>query len=113
MPNPNSIQIPVVRCNVHGLLSGLDEGTLLGVDSQHPCGTVYYNNDPDYAIPSIRYESVNPVNGETTMKTVDNFGLNIHSYKEDSSHDYVVQMWIDNVFALKEAYAVTYLSSGI
>jgi len=93
------------------MLSGISEGYVLGLDRNNPAATVFYQNDSSYSTPKVRYETKTP-DGTKTFKTVDNFGLNTYQYKEDDTHDVVVQFWLDNVAVVMEAYAALY-DSGI
>lgn len=107
----NAITVPVVGGTMRRLLSGLDEGSLLVLDGNHPAGTIFYNNNPRYATPKIQYQIV--VDGKKTIKTVDNIGFSYYKYVDDESHDTVMQFWIDQVCVVKEPKAGRYLSSGI
>lgn len=90
---------------LHGCFSGVTDGDILGIDRRNPAAALYYNNDQDYGTPeSITYETV--VNGQTTQKTVRNFGLSTYQFFEDDTHDTVVQIWLDTVCKVKDAYGI-------
>jgi len=107
------MSVPVIGGDVHGLLSGIDEGYILGLDRNNPAGTLFYNNNPKYAPQQITYSVIDPANpGSRIQKTIDNFGFSFNSYVEPESHDTVMQFWIDTVPVVKEPYAALY-DSGI
>lgn len=90
---------------LHGCFSGVTDGDILGIDRRNPAAALYYNNDADYGTPeTVSYETV--VDGKTTTKTVRNFGLSAHKYFEDDTHDTVVQIWLDTVCKVKDAYGI-------
>ena len=105
--NQDVVNIPLVG-DVHGVFSGVTHGDLLGLDrNNRTAASVYYNNDPDFGTPSaIDFDTV--INGVVTAKTVPNFGLTTHQYFEDDTHDTVVQLWYDNVIAVKDPYGIIY-----
>jgi hypothetical protein len=45
-------------------------------------------------------------NGSPTTKTVTNFGLNVHTYFEDDTHDTVVQVWSDTTTRVKDSFGI-------
>lgn len=97
------IDIPVVRARVHGLMSGITEGKILGIDRANPAGTFFYNNNPKYGTDTISYKK-----SDGALVTVPNFGINVHRYHDDESHDEVYQMWIDSTTEIMEPYAALY-----
>lgn len=104
------IRVPVVKSDIHSLMSGLDEGYALGLDRNNPCGTVYYNVDPAFGSAKITYNTVE--NGKKTAKTINNPGINVHQYVDDDTHEVVIQVWVDFGVAIKEQYAALY-DSGV
>ncbi|MEA3282618.1 MAG: hypothetical protein U9Q68_08710 [Euryarchaeota archaeon] len=101
------IDIPVVHARMHGLMSGITEGYILGIDRRNPAGTFFYNNNPKYGSETIKYR-----NSEGKLVTVPNFGINVHRYHDDESHDEVFQLWVDSTTEIMEPYAALY-DSGI
>lgn len=101
------IDIPVVHARVHGLMSGVTEGYVLGIDRANPAGTFFYNNNPKYGSDTIKYR-----NSAGQLVTVPNFGINVHRYHDDESHDEVFQLWVDSTTEIMEPYAALY-DSGI
>lgn len=87
-----------------GLYSGVTEGDILGLDRNKPAAAMYYYNDPQFSQASVSYETI--VNGMPTMKTVPNFGLNMHKYFEDDTHDTVIQLWFDTGVVVKDPYGI-------
>lgn len=105
-PLQDAIVLPMEGKPVlHGCFSGVTDGDILGIDRRNPAASLYYNNDAEFGTPeSISYETV--VNGVTTNKTVQNFGLSSYQYREDDTHDTVVQVWCDYVCKVKDAYGI-------
>jgi len=101
--NQDTIQIPLIG-TVHGLFSSITHGDFLGVDRNNPAAACFYWNDPKYSTASISYETVE--NGKRTTKTVPNFGLSTHQFFENDTHDTVIQLWVDNVTVVKDAYGI-------
>jgi hypothetical protein len=102
-PLQDSMVIPIEGKPVlHGMFSGITHGDIFGLDRNHPAAAMFYNNDADFSTAQIQYETV--VNGQPTVKTVPNFGLNTHQYFEDDTHDTVIQLWFDEVVVVKDAY---------
>lgn len=91
---------------LHGLSSGITHGDIFMLDRNHPAGAMFYNNDPQFSTQEIQYETV--VNGAPVVKTVPNFGLNTHQFFEDDTHDTVIQLWMDSVVVVKDAYGYLY-----
>lgn len=89
-----------------GLQSGITHGDILGIDRFHPAASVFYNNDPQFSTAQISYETM--VNGQPSIKTVPNFGLSMHQYFEDDTHDTVLQFWFDQVTVVKDPYGILY-----
>jgi len=107
----DAITIPVVGGTVRRLMSGLVHGSYLVLDSNHPAATIFYNNNPRYATPSISYKMV--VDGKIVNKTETNIGFSFNKYVDDETHDTVMQFWIDQVCVVKEPNAGRYKVSGI
>ncbi|MFA4971955.1 MAG: hypothetical protein WC683_05030 [bacterium] len=105
-PLQDAIVLPIEGKPIfHRLLSGITHGDIMGLDRRNPGYAVYYHNDPNFGTPqSISYETVEK--GVTTVKTVPNFGLSTHQYVEDDTHDTIVQIWVDVVAKVKDAYSV-------
>jgi hypothetical protein len=105
-PLQDAIVLPMEgKPTLHGCFSGVTDGDILGIDRNHPAAAVYYYNDPKYGTPeNVTYETV--VNGQPVTKTVQNFGISSHQYFEDKTHDTVVQVWIDFVCKVKDAYGI-------
>lgn len=108
--NKDSMNIPVIQGDVHKVVSGIDEGYVLGLDRNNPCGSYFYNNDPMFAPATIKYNTVEA--GKKVTRSVKNLGINTHKYFDDDSHDTVIQIWYDGVGVVKEPYAALY-DSGI
>lgn len=104
-PNADTINLPA-GYTVHRMLSGVTHGDLLGVDARNKTvAAMYYHNDPAFGTPAtVQYETV--VNGAPVTKTVPNFGLNVHTYFEDDTHDTVVQVWSDTTTRVKDAFGL-------
>lgn len=106
------VDIPVVG-RVSGVMSGMTEGSVMGVDTRNPVGETHYYNDPAYSVPSFTYKTNDPATGNVITETVPNLGYNFYQYEEDDSHDTVLQFWVSNDTIVKDSYGVLYSSSGI
>lgn len=102
----SKIDIPIIQGSVHKMQSGISEGSVIGLDRNNPCGTIYYNNDPKYSSENITYNTV--VDGKVTPKTVPNIGINTHTYEDNESHATIIQLWYDMVTAVQEPYGALY-----
>lgn len=107
-PYQDQIVLPMEGKPVlHGCFSGITDGDILGLDRNHPAASLFYYNDPKFSTPpDISYETV--VNGQPTVKSVPNFGLSSHQYYDDETHESVVQIWMDFVVKVKDAYGIIY-----
>lgn len=106
-PIQDEIVLPIEGKPVlHRILSGVTHGDIMGLDRNHKtAASVFYHNDPDFGTPaSISYETV--VAGQTVTKTIPNFGLSTHQFYVDDTHETKVQIWIDSVVKVKDAYGV-------
>lgn len=93
---------------IHGLHSGITHGDIMGLDGIHKnASTLFFWNNPKYTRPTISYQVANPSspNGVET-KTVDNFGLSAHQFFDDEKHEHVIQVWVDYVVVVKDAYGI-------
>lgn len=104
-PNLDEIRLPGGGI-AHRMLSSVTHGDVLAMDSiNKSAAAVYYNNNSMFGTPmSISYETV--VDGKPTMKTVPNFGLNTHQFFNDKEHVQEVQVWIETVTKVKDAYGL-------
>ena len=106
--NGDAITLPMAgKPTFHGMFSGITHGDILGLDKNHPGSSLYYNNDPQFSVPTISYETFG-FDGVSKTKTIKNFGLSTHRYFEDDTHDTVIQIWFDNVIVVKDAYSIIY-----
>lgn len=107
VPLTDAFTMPIEgKPTLHGLSSGITHGDIFMLDKNHPAGAMFYNNDPQFSTAEIQYETV--VNGAPVVKTVPNFGLNTHQFFEDDTHDTVIQLWMDSVVVVKDAYGYLY-----
>lgn len=95
---------------MHGLHAGITDGDLLELDAVHKThSSLFYWNNPKYSSPQITYEVADPMAaGGIARKTVDNFGLSANQYFDDEKHEYVIQVWLDYVVVVKDAYGIRY-----
>lgn len=100
MPADDAIEVPAAGCTVHGLLSSLDEGTILGVDKNHTPATLYYFIDGEFSQKTVVYE-----NSDGKIIKVPNFGLSYNQFMDQKTHNTVVQLWMDYGVMFKEPYA--------
>jgi hypothetical protein len=104
----DSITLPMAgKPLLTGMFSGITHGDILGLDRNHPGSSLYYNNDPQFSVPTISYETTG-FDGVLKTKSIKNFGLSTHRYFEDDTHDTVIQIWFDNVIVVKDAYSIIY-----
>lgn len=106
-PFTDQLVIPIEgRPVVHRMMAGMVHGDIMGIDARHPnVAAMYYHNDPAFGTPStIKYETV--VAGQTVTKTVQNFGVNTHTYFENDTHDTVLQVWADTVPVVKDPFGI-------
>jgi len=106
----DNIFVPTVG-EVHAVISGLDEGAILGMDRNNPAVELHYYNDPKFSIPEVKYETI--VGGAKQIVTAPNYGMHYNVYEEDKSHDTVMQFWFEGKFSVAESYGLLYASSGV
>lgn len=108
MPITDQIVLPIEgNPIVHRMVDGVTHGDLLGIDARMmpAIASMYYHNDPMFGTPAtVSYETVEA--GKAVTKTVDNFGLNVHTFFEDKTHDTIVQVWADTVPVVKDAFGI-------
>lgn len=107
MPNivDDMMHIPIAG-NVVGVDSGITEGNLIGIDKNNSCGTFFSTVDPDYGTLEVRYPTLD-------NKTVrNNIGLNVNVYKENDTHDTVIQVWCDYKFVMMNSHSAV-ITDGI
>ena len=91
---------------LHRMLSGETHGDVMGLDRNHKtAASVFYHNDPQFGTPKeIAYETI--VAGQVVRKTIPNFGLSTHQFYVDDTHETKVQIWVDSVVKVKDAYGI-------
>lgn len=94
----DAVYIPVVGATLHSVRYGLADGDILVMDSGMSPFTIYYDFNPEYG-PSASFTMEN---GETLDNT---FGLHTHEYFTDKNHEYIKQLWLENVIAVKDSSA--------
>lgn len=118
----NMFGVPTVRTDmvdvplagqVHMLMSGIDEGELIGIDGRNPVAEMHYYNDPQYSIPQITYNTVDSASGQERSITVPNYGINFDQYVEPDTKDTIVQFWTENKTVVTHSKGILYSSSGI
>lgn len=109
-PRGDTLRVPVIGCDVTRVDTGIDTGNLLLLDRSNPAGSVYYNINPKYGSQEISYVSM--VNDAPQVKTVPNFGLQVHPYFDDEFHLYKIQAWVDFAVGIKAPKAA-FKKSGI
>jgi len=106
-PFTDKIIVPIEgRPVVHRMMDGMNHGDIMGIDARNKTiAAMFYHNDPMFGTPgTISYQTVEA--GREVTKTVKNFGLNMHSYFEDSSHDTILQVWADTQPVVKDALGI-------
>lgn len=99
----DTINIPGLGADVTRVDDGIDAGTILTLDSSNPAASMYYNVDPKYGSRSITYPTM--VEGRQVYKTVDNIGLHVNVYEENSTRTYHIDTWMDYALPVKFPYA--------
>jgi hypothetical protein len=107
--NRQTINIPLVG-NVTGVMSGMTEGTILGLDINNPCAELHYYVDPKFGSEKVTYETI--VDGTKQMVTDDNLGFMYYTYEEQSTSDQILRFSVESKTVVTEAYAALY-DSGI
>lgn len=108
MPMMDELSLPIEgRPIVHRMIDGVTHGDMLGIDARMApqIASLYYHNDPAFGTPAtISFDTVEA--GKPVTRTVPNFGLNVHTYFEDDTHDTIVQVWADTVPVVKDALGI-------
>lgn len=100
MPADDAIEVPAASCTVHGLLSSITHGTILGLDKNHSPGSLYYFIDGEFSQKEIVYQD-----SDGKMVRVPNFGLSYNQFMDQRTHNTVIQLWMDYGLMFKEPYA--------
>lgn len=94
----DQIYIPVLNATLQMAKYGLADGDILVLDDSLSPFTIYYDHNPEYGpAPSFELE-----NGQTLPN---DFGLHSFGYKTNDKHEYIKQVWLENVIATKDASA--------
>ena len=107
--NRQTINIPLVG-NVTGVMSGMTEGTILGLDIDNPSAELHYYVDPKFGSEKVSYETI--VDGTKQMVTDDNIGFQFYTYEEQKTLDRILQFSVEAKSVVTEPYAAIY-DSGI
>lgn len=100
--NGDVINIPLIG-NVRGVLSGMTEGTVLGLDKANSCAELHYYNDAKFATDTVSYETVK--NGTKQEITAPNIGFHFKTWVEDSTEDTIMRFWVEDKCVITEALA--------
>ena len=111
-PDDRTLVEPYSGIPVTYLDSGLNEGYILGIDTRNPVVEIHYFNNPEFATPNIRVQAGQNADGDPIFKNVKNFGLGFSTYKEDDTHDLVMQFMYDFKPVVTQSYGILY-GSGI
>lgn len=103
--NEDTINIPLVG-DVTGVLSGMTEGTILGLDRNNPCAELHYYVDSKFATKQVSYNTI--VGGKQTMVKADNIGFHFDQWEEQSSKDTILRFWVEEKVVVTEPYAALY-----
>lgn len=98
------IYIPSLDLKVHKMMSGISEGTLMGLDLVNPVSEYHYFNDPEYSTANVSYETIE--NEKKVTKTVSNMGIHFDKIKEDDTKDYLLQYWYQAKTVVTNAYGI-------
>lgn len=94
----DSIYVPVLGATLHSVRVGLNDGDIIVMDSGMSPFTIYYDFNPEYG-PA---QSFTMENGDVLDN---NFGLHTNQYYTDKNHEFIKQLWLENVIAVKDASA--------
>ena len=106
----DKMTIPVVGSTIHRLLSGINEGSIIGLDRNNPGMTIFYNNSPRYSTNTGAYDTV--ADGSRVRKPY-SFGFNFHRYTNSETHEEVLQFWYDIAPTVIEPYAILTDTEGL
>jgi hypothetical protein len=98
------IFIPSLDLKVHRMMSGITEGSLLGLDLDNPVSEYHYFNDPEYSTTNVTYDTIE--NKKKVSKTVSNIGIHFDKIKEDDTKDYLLQYWYQAKTVITNAYGI-------
>lgn len=98
------IYIPSLDLKVHRMMSGISEGTLLGLDLDNPVSEYHFFNDPEYSTANVTYDTIE--NEKKVSKTVSNMGIHFDKIKEDDTKDYLLQYWYQAKTVVTNAYGI-------
>ena len=99
----DTMNIPVVGANIRRLLSGISEGSIIGIDRNNPGMTIFYNNSPRYSTATGAYETM--ADGKKVRKPY-SLGFNFNRYTDQETHEEVLQFWYDIAPTVIEPYAI-------
>lgn len=112
-PDPQTIVEPYSNVPVTYMMSDIPEGAILGLDKNNPVVEVHYFNDPEFAVPTIRYPLNGNTDNATQWKTIPNFGLGFFQYKENDTHDLILQFKYDLDPVVTNSKGLLYKPSGL
>jgi len=95
--------IPAVGADVHRLLTGVNEGSVIAIDRNNPGMTIFYNNSPRYSTNTGAY---NVIEGGKRVTKPYSFGFNFNRYTDQETHEEVMQFWYDIAPTVIEPYAI-------
>ena len=103
--NRQTINIPLVG-DITGVLSGMTEGSILGLDRDNPCAELHYYVDPKFGTDKVSYETIQ--NGVKSMVEADNIGFQFYTYEEQNTNDQILRFSVESKTVVTEAYAAQY-----
>jgi len=106
MPDGGDVIQTPIGARLRALDSGMNEGSIIGVDQNNPAGEIHYFNDPAYSMASFTYKTM--FNGAVTVKQVDNIGIHFKQYEELDTHDTIIQFWVENKVVVTKPYGIVY-----
>lgn len=109
----DTIYIPAAKATVHLVMSGMTNGTLLGLDRNNKGAELHYFNDPEYSTAKVSYKSTDAgTDGRPVNLTVPNMGIHFQKLYEEDTHDTVLQFWYNNKSVITKQYGF-YRGTGI
>lgn len=103
--NEDTIDIPLVG-KVTGVLSGMTEGSILGLDMNNPCAELHYYVDSKFGTKTVSYQTI--IGGKKTMVKADNIGFHFDTWEEQNTKDQILRFWVEDKVVVTQPYAALY-----
>ncbi len=98
------IHVPVVDTDVHKVMSGMTDGTILMLDRNNPAAETHYYVDTEFSQAKVTYRTV--VDRKPVDVTVPNLGIHYDTFVEQDSKDTILQFWVENKTIVTQSYGL-------